>query len=202
MADTFLGVGQQHTRFAREEPELYRLLFLTRPGAGGGGGWRPLASGQAAWREMGICKGAGAVGNGMSTTTHWEASMEKTIATCGLDCGACEARLATVRNDEALRRKVADLWSALNGVEITPEMIHCVGCRLDGVKTPYCESLCPIRQCALRREVETCGDCGAWETCEKVGRILENNADARSRLEACSRTSDREGGDGPCDTAE
>ena len=26
----FLGVGQQYIRFAREEPELYRFLFLTR----------------------------------------------------------------------------------------------------------------------------------------------------------------------------
>ena len=26
-----LGVGQSYIRFAREEPELYRLLFLTRP---------------------------------------------------------------------------------------------------------------------------------------------------------------------------
>ena len=28
----FLGVGQQYIRFAREEPELYKLLFLARPG--------------------------------------------------------------------------------------------------------------------------------------------------------------------------
>ena len=27
---TFFGVGMQYIRFAREEPELYRLLFLTR----------------------------------------------------------------------------------------------------------------------------------------------------------------------------
>ena len=26
----FFGVGMQYVRFAREEPELYRLLFLTR----------------------------------------------------------------------------------------------------------------------------------------------------------------------------
>ena len=26
----FFGVGMQHVRFAREEPELYRLLFLTK----------------------------------------------------------------------------------------------------------------------------------------------------------------------------
>ncbi|MCR4886909.1 MAG: TetR/AcrR family transcriptional regulator [Clostridiales bacterium] len=28
----FLGMGQQYIRFAREEPELYKLLFLARPG--------------------------------------------------------------------------------------------------------------------------------------------------------------------------
>ena len=28
----FLGVWQQYIRFARKEPELYKLLFLTRPG--------------------------------------------------------------------------------------------------------------------------------------------------------------------------
>ena len=28
----FLGVGQQYIRFAREVPELYKLLFLARPG--------------------------------------------------------------------------------------------------------------------------------------------------------------------------
>lgn len=27
----FLGVGQQYIRFAKEEPELYKLLFLTKP---------------------------------------------------------------------------------------------------------------------------------------------------------------------------
>ena len=32
----FLGVGQQYLRFAREEPELYKLLFLTKAGPGGG----------------------------------------------------------------------------------------------------------------------------------------------------------------------
>ena len=98
------------------------------------------------------------------------------------DCERCEARLATVRNDEALRESVARRWSALNGVEITPEMINCAGCRVDGVKTPYCESLCPIRQCALQKCAETCGNCAEMETCEKVGMILGNNAEARRNL--------------------
>ena len=108
--------------------------------------------------------------------------MKDFIAYCGLDCESCEARLATVNNDDALRRKVAKLWSELNRVEITPEMINCVGCRIDGVKTPYCDSLCPIRQCALARGVETCGSCGEMDRCEKVAMILGNNAEALQNL--------------------
>ena len=104
--------------------------------------------------------------------------MKEYIAYCGLDCESCEARLATVNNDATLRQKVAKEWSELNGVEITPEMIHCVGCRIDGLKTPYCESLCPIRQCALKRNLETCGSCGEMEGCEKLGMIIKNNQDA------------------------
>lgn len=90
--------------------------------------------------------------------------------------------LATIHNDDALREKVAKLWSELNGVEITPAMINCEGCRMDGLKTPYCDTLCPIRQCALGKEVETCGGCAEVRTCEKAGTILGNNEEARRNL--------------------
>ena len=109
--------------------------------------------------------------------------MNAYIAYCGLDCETCEARIATINNDNALREKVAALWTKLNGVEITPEMINCVGCRIDGPKTPYCESLCPIRQCAMGKKVETCGNCAEVQTCEKAGMILGNNEEARRNLE-------------------
>ena len=108
--------------------------------------------------------------------------MKQFIAFCGLDCEACDARLATVNNDQALRQKVASLWSELNGVDITPEMINCEGCRMDGVKTPYCDSLCQIRQCALGKKYETCGDCQEIQTCEKIGAIISNNEEALRNL--------------------
>ena len=110
--------------------------------------------------------------------------MNEYIAYCGLNCEACEARIATANDDWELRRKVAKLWSELNDVEITPEMINCSGCRLTGVKTPYCESLCPIRQCALDRKLETCGSCSDMDPCEKLGMIIRNNADALKNLKA------------------
>ena len=108
--------------------------------------------------------------------------MKDFIAYCGLDCEICEARIATVNHDDDLRRKVAKLWSELNGVEITPEMIHCIGCRIPGVKTPYCESICPIRKCAREHNYTTCGNCGEMNRCEKLGRLAENNPDAIRNL--------------------
>ena len=99
--------------------------------------------------------------------------MKQFIAYCGLDCETCEARLATVNDDDKLRRRVAGQWSALNGVEITPAMINCVGCRLDGAKTPYCDSICPIRQCAMSKGVETCGACAEMDSCDKVVMIIK-----------------------------
>ncbi|MDE7394875.1 MAG: DUF3795 domain-containing protein [Clostridiales bacterium] len=108
--------------------------------------------------------------------------MKKLIAYCGLNCEKCDARIATLHNDNALREKVARLWSEMNGVEITPEMINCEGCRMDGVKTPFCNSLCPIRQCALGKALETCGDCSEMGNCQTVGMVISNNAEASANL--------------------
>lgn len=109
--------------------------------------------------------------------------MKELIAYCGLDCESCEARKATINNDEELRIKVAKEWSDLNGVEITPEMINCEGCRVNGVKTPFCDRLCPIRQCALNKKVNTCGNCKEIDKCGKIQMITSNNKEACNRLE-------------------
>ena len=108
--------------------------------------------------------------------------MDKYIAYCGLGCEKCEARIATVNDDDGMREKVAALWSELNNTEITPEMINCTGCRIDGVKTPYCGFICPIRKCAVERKIDTCGDCGERLTCEKLAAITDNNPDALINL--------------------
>lgn len=47
----FLGVGQSYIRFAREEPQLYRLIFLTKPDEAGGGAMEALSLSQDLARE-------------------------------------------------------------------------------------------------------------------------------------------------------
>ena len=91
--------------------------------------------------------------------------MRKMLAYCGLDCENCDAHLATVNDDQALR-----------------EHINCQGCRADGVKTVFCDRLCGIRQCALKKGVTTCGDCPDIEKCQTVGVIISNNPEALKNL--------------------
>jgi hypothetical protein len=108
--------------------------------------------------------------------------MKELIAYCGLDCEKCDARIATIDDDDALREKVAALWSEMNQVTITKEMINCMGCRVDGAKTPYCDSMCEIRKCASAKGYTTCADCGDVENCKTVDMVLENSSDARENL--------------------
>ena len=110
--------------------------------------------------------------------------MNKMIAYCGLDCEKCDAYLATIRDDQALREKTAKAWAELNQAPILPEHINCLGCRADGVKTVFCDSLCQIRQCALNKGVETCGGCPEMGRCGTVGQIHASAPEARDNLMA------------------
>ena len=108
--------------------------------------------------------------------------MRPNIACCGLDCEQCDAYIATLHDDQALREKTAKLWAELNHAPILPEHIHCQGCRADGAKTVFCEQLCAVRRCARQRGVDTCGDCPEVETCPTVGAIFANAPQAKKNL--------------------
>ncbi len=111
------------------------------------------------------------------TREEWQKQMKRYIAYCGLNCKDCDARLATVTDNNELRTQIAKRWSQMTGADITIQMINCEGCRIDGIKTPYCQSLCPIRKCAMDKGFEICSDCGDIGHCAKVGAIIGNNAD-------------------------
>ena len=108
--------------------------------------------------------------------------MNDLIAFCGLNCAKCDAYIATQNNDDALREKTAKLWSDLNNVQILPEQINCDACRANGRKTVFCDKLCPIRQCAMQKGVDTCGDCPEMEQCPKIAMVHANNEEAKRNL--------------------
>ena len=74
------------------------------------------------------------------------------IGCCGLDCETCDARIATLTNDNTLREKTAALWTELNGVPITAEMINCTGCRMEGAKTHSATSSVPYITVSVKRD--------------------------------------------------
>ncbi len=109
--------------------------------------------------------------------------MKQLIAYCGLDCESCDARIATVKNDDELREKTAQKWNAMNNApEITAATINCMGCRADGVKFAYCSDYCEIHKCASRKGFNTCGDCDELDSCQIVGAVLQHAPGARENL--------------------
>ncbi len=113
--------------------------------------------------------------------------MTSLIACCGLDCERCDARIATMTGNDALREETARRWSAMNHApEITAATIHCTGCRTEGAKFAYC-TLCAIRQCASERGHATCGSCPEMEGCPTLDAVLRHAPEARANLLAVSR---------------
>lgn len=108
--------------------------------------------------------------------------MKEMIGYCVLDCEKCDAYLATIHGDQALREKTAKLWAKLNNAPILPEHINCEGCRASGIKTVFCQNLCNIRQCALKKGASTCGDCPDFKSCPSIGAIIANHPSVLENL--------------------
>jgi len=108
--------------------------------------------------------------------------MEKLISCCGLNCAACEARIATMNNDDELRKETAEKWKTIYHVEdISPEMINCTGCREEGVKIGHW-SMCQIRLCASGKGFKTCGECNDINTCSLISGVLKSVPEAITNL--------------------
>jgi hypothetical protein len=97
--------------------------------------------------------------------------MEKLISCCGLNCATCDARIATISNDDELRKSTAEKWrSAYNASDLTFAMINCTGCREEGVKFSHCE-VCEIRNCVKAKGFSTCGECSEMADCVIVSGV-------------------------------
>jgi hypothetical protein len=108
--------------------------------------------------------------------------MEKLISCCGLNCATCDARIATMNNDNELRKSTAEKWKvAYNALEITSAMINCTGCREEGVKFNHCDK-CEIRNCVKVKGFNTCGECQEMETCNIVSGVHKHIPEAKTNL--------------------
>ncbi len=93
------------------------------------------------------------------------------IAYCGLDCLKCECYIATQENDRKKRQDVAAKWSVQYNTEVKPEQINCNGCKSDGIKFFFTESMCEIRKCCMEKELENCAVCEMY-ICDRLKAFI------------------------------
>ncbi len=110
--------------------------------------------------------------------------MAKIQAYCGLDCGECEAYIATQINDRAGLEEVAKKWAAQFGAKnISADMCICDGCP-SGKRTSTAHAVtCAIRVCASKRGVTTCAHCQDYD-CEILKGFFTFAPVLKDKLEA------------------
>jgi len=110
--------------------------------------------------------------------------MEKLISCCGLDCASCDARIATLADDDKLRAQTAEKWKVQFGApDIAIDSINCTGCTEPGVKLSHCHE-CKVRNCAHAKGFKTCAECQLMETCDLLKMIHQFAPEALTNLKS------------------
>lgn len=110
--------------------------------------------------------------------------MEQMYGVCGMMCSNCPAYLATQKNDDNDRAKVAAMWSKMFKAEIKPSDINCDGClSSSGRLFGHCRK-CEVRLCGVDKKNETCAVCGSYSCTKLDGLLSFLPATARDNLEA------------------
>jgi len=108
--------------------------------------------------------------------------MKRIVAYCGIICSDCPVFKATKMNNDAERRRVAELWTKQYDKDYGPENINCDGCLTQGQKIfSYCK-VCEIRKCARERNVKNCAYCEQY-VCEKLSYLLNKYKPAKEVLD-------------------
>lgn len=94
------------------------------------------------------------------------ASEKERISYCGINCSTCPAYVATQKEQEPVKIRIAKLWSdqdyQYDACEIT-----CKGCREPwGKKFRHCQD-CEVRACARKKLYTTCAECADYP-CQKL----------------------------------
>lgn len=96
---------------------------------------------------------------------------QKMIAFCGVICTECPVYIATQKDDNEERKRVAQNWSS-DDKPRKPEDINCDGCLVVGKRLyPFCTA-CEVRACGLEKKVENCAHCDEYP-CEKLNKHWE-----------------------------
>jgi len=117
--------------------------------------------------------------------------VETIVAYCGITCSDCPTFKATKTNDDAERRRVAELWTKEYGRPFKPKDINCDGCLTTGTRIFNYTGICEIRKCGQGRKVQNCAYCEDYK-CEKLAKLHEQAPKAKQILDELRKGSRQE----------
>ena len=105
---------------------------------------------------------------------------------CGINCSECPVFIATQKNDNSERERVAKLFTEQYGEVYEVGDINCRGCLTESEEIfKYCK-ICPIRKCARERKVKSCVFCSVYP-CEELLKLFKGYPKAKENLETLRR---------------
>lgn len=108
--------------------------------------------------------------------------MENLIAFCGICCNECDAYIATQKDDDAERVRIASEWSKQWNADIKPEAINCDGCTVDSIRHfSHCDT-CEIRVCGREKAVVNCAYCSDYP-CDKLDMVFKAAPETKVTLD-------------------
>ncbi len=105
------------------------------------------------------------------------------ISYCGMNCLKCAAYIATQENDDVKRKETAANWSLRYHAEILADQVNCTGCKSNGIKFFFTETMCPIRKCNIEKGTENCAKCNEYP-CETLSEFIKKAPEIGKALEA------------------
>jgi len=110
--------------------------------------------------------------------------LDQMIACCGLVCTKCPAFVATQKNDEDAKAKIAQAWSKHFKTKFDPQDINCDGCLPEsGRRSGYCRKICEVRPCVKARKLKNCAYCDDY-ACEKLTKFFAIAHEAKETLDS------------------
>ena len=92
------------------------------------------------------------------------------IGCCGHDCSRCITYLATIKNDDTLRKQSQLFYRTMFCLDISLDEINCFGCHSDSVFI-LCKN-CPFKKCASERKIAECTECVEYP-CDALAEYQE-----------------------------
>jgi len=101
--------------------------------------------------------------------------VEKMLGRCGYRCDLCAAR----SDDPEVRQRLVEGWRKYLGHQnYTAENVRCDGCMNDG---RLADKNCPVRPCAIAKNIENCAFCDEFP-CEKLKDFICSRERFEKRL--------------------